>query len=67
MMDNRDKDEWPELPVDLAEKAREAVMDMGEDEEMIQAMAAFEMEDEASYPRMLFSKSFKSKMEPRKY
>ena len=65
MLDNRDRGDWPELPSDLADEAREAVLEMGEAN--IHAMAAFEIEDTSVFPMLAFTKSIKDKMEPGKY
>ena len=65
MLDNRDCSDWPELPIDLADEARKAVLEMGEAN--IHAMAAFEIEDTSVFPKLAFTKTIKEKMEPGKY
>lgn len=65
MLDNRDCGDWPELPTDLADEAREAVLEMGEAN--IHALAAYEIEDTSVFPKLAFTKVIKDKMEPVKY
>lgn len=65
MLDNRDHTGWPQLPSDLAEQARVAIMEMGD--EAIHAMAAYEMKDESVYSKLAFSPTIKERMEPAKY
>lgn len=64
MADNRRKAEWPSLPDDIANQAREEVMEMGDS--YIHSWAAYETEDTTCFPKVAFSAAVKA-MSPQKY